>query len=175
MTRARVGYAATLLAAAFVAGGSFAGQAAQAPTKLEPVLAGKTFTPPVHGEAEIEYTIPVTKREKDNIVTRITVRNISQAPIARLQITETFYDKAGAVLISGRSAINGLLQPQEIQTMVIETPFKGGVNGDKLAFRHANGDVKPHKVQKLETAKDTASAPAKPSTAKPTTTKPATR
>jgi hypothetical protein len=174
MTRARVGYAATLLAAAFVAGASFAGQAAQAP-KLEPVLAGKTFTPPVHGEAEIEYTIPVTKREKDNIVTRITVRNISQAPIARLQITETFYDKAGAVLISGRSAINGLLQPQEIQTMTIETPFKGGVNGDKLAFRHANGDVKPHKVQKLEAPKDTASAPAKPATTKPTTTKPATR
>jgi len=152
MNRARVALAATTLAAAFVVGIS-----AQAP-KLEPVLAGKKFTPPVKGEAEVEYTTPVTRREKDNIVTRITVRNISPAPIARLQITETFYDKAGAVLISGRSAINGLLQPQEIQTITIETPFKGGVGGDKLAFRHANGEVKPHKVQKLEAPKDSASA-----------------
>lgn len=171
MTRARVGYAATLLAAAFVVDAGIAGHAAQAP-KLEPVLAGKKFTPPVKGEAEVEYTTPVTRREKDNIVTRITVRNISPAPIARLQITETFYDKAGGVLISGRTAINGLLQPQEIQTMVIETPFKGGVGGDKLAFRHANGDVKPHKVQKLETPKDPSAAAAP--TAKPTA-KPATR
>jgi hypothetical protein len=152
MNRARIALAATTLAAAVVVG-----VGAQAP-KLQPVLAGKKFTPPVKGEAEVEYTSPVTKREKDNIVTRITVRNISPAPIARLQITETFYDKAGAVLISGRSAINGLLQPQEIQTIVIETPFKGGVGGDKLAFRHANGEVKPKRVNKLEAPKDTASA-----------------
>jgi hypothetical protein len=160
MKRARVSFAATVLAAAFVVGTGVAG--AQAP-KLEPVLAGKKFTPPVHGEAEVEYTTPVTKREKDSIVTRITVRNISPAPIARLTITETFYDKAGSVLIAGRNAINGLLQPQEIQTVVIETPFKGGVGGDKLAFKHANGDVKPHKVQKLEAGKDAAAPPpAKP-------------
>ena len=45
------------------------------------------------------------------------------------------------------------------------------VGGDKIAFRHANGDVKPHKVQKLEVPKDPAAtastakpaAPAKPS------------
>jgi hypothetical protein len=160
MNRARVALAATTLAAAFVVG-----VGAQAP-KLEPVLAGKKFTPPVHGEAEVEYTAPVTRREKDNIVTRITVRNISPAPIARLQITETFYDKAGSVLISGRSAINGLLQPQEVQTIVIETPFKGGVGGDKLAFRHANGEVKPHKVNKLEAPKETASAAPAPGTKK---------
>ncbi len=165
MNRARIGFAATVLAAAFVVGAGVAG--AQAP-KLEPVLAGKKFTPPVKGEAEVEYTTPITKREKDSIVTRITVRNISPAPIARLTITETFYDKAGAVLIAGRSAINGLLQPQEVQTIVIETPFKGGVGGDKLAFRHANGDVKPHKVQKLDAPKELAAAPAPG--AKPATT-----
>jgi len=152
MNRARVALAATTLAAAFVVGAG-----AQAP-KLEPVLAGKKFTPPVHGEAAIEYTTPVTKREGENIVTRITVRNISPAPIARLQITETFYDKAGAVLISGRAAINGLLQPQEVQVVTISTPLKTGVGGDKLAFRHANGDVKPNKVNKIDVPKDTASA-----------------
>ena len=162
MNRARIALAATTLAAAFVVG-----VGAQAPAKLEPVLAGKKFTPPVKGEAEVEYTTPVTKREGDSIVTRITVRNISPAPIARLQVTETFYDKAGAVLISGRGAINGLLQPQEVQTLVIATPFKGGVGGDKLAFRHANGDVKPHKVNKLDVPKETASAAPAPGTKKP--------
>ncbi len=161
MNRARVGFAATTLAAVFVVG-----VAAQQAPKLEPVLAGRKFTPPVKGEAEIEYTTPVTSRRGDNIVTRITVRNISPAPVARLQITETFYDKAGSVLISGRSTINGLLQPQEIQTITIETPFKGGVGGDKLAFRHANGDVKPHKVNKLEAPKETASAAPPPATKK---------
>jgi len=160
MNRARVAFAASTLAAMFAVG-----VAAQAP-KLEPVLAGKKFTPPVKGEAEVEYTSPVTIRQGDNIVTKITVRNISPAPIARLQITETFYDKGGTVLASGRSAINGLLQPQEIQTLEIKTPIKTGVGGDKLAFRHANGDVKPHKVQKLEAPKDP-NAAATTTTAKP--------
>jgi hypothetical protein len=165
MNRARVAFAASTLAAVFAVG-----VAAQQAPKLEPVLAGKKFTPPVKGEAELEYTSPVTTRSGDNIVTKITVRNISPAPIARLQITETFYDKGGTVLASGRTAINGLLQPQEIQTLTIQTPLKSGVGGDKIAFRHANGDVKPHKVQKLEVPKDP-NAPAA-STAKPAPAKP---
>ena len=45
---------------------------------------------------------------------RITVRNASAAPIARLQIAETWYDKAGAIVTAGRGVINGLLQPGEI-------------------------------------------------------------
>ena len=62
------------------------------------MLAGKKFTPPVRGEALVEFTQPVTKPlpGKNMVQTTIKVRNASPAPIARLQVTETWYDKAGA-------------------------------------------------------------------------------
>lgn len=155
MTRAHVAFAATLIAAS-LAGAELVGQ--QAP-QLEPILAGRKFTPPVKGQADVEYTAPKTTRKGDSVVTTIMVRNISQAPIARLRIDEVWYEKGGGVLTAGRGVINGVLQPQEIQTVTIDTPFKQGMSSNNYQFSHANGTIKPHKVNKLEAA-GTAPAPA---------------
>jgi hypothetical protein len=122
------------------------------------VLAGKKFVPPLKGEAPIEHTDFATKREKDVVVTTVTVRNISQSPIARLTINETWYDKAGATVTAGRASINGLLQPGEIQTITIRTPWKAGMSGYQRGFTHANGTVKLHKVKQLVAPKPGAEA-----------------
>ena len=86
MNRARVAFSATLVATTLATGTALAGQAAQAPP-MTSVLAGKKFTPPIKGEAIIEFTQPVTKREKDMVVTRITVRNASVGPVPRLTVS----------------------------------------------------------------------------------------
>ena len=86
MNRARFFAAATLVGAAFAATTSFA----QQPPPMTSVLAGKKFTPPLKGQAEVEFMKPETKRDKEMVVTRIKVRNASAAPIARLTITETW-------------------------------------------------------------------------------------
>ncbi len=95
------------------------------------------------------YVKPVTKAQpgKNMVLTTIKVRNASLAPIARLQVTETWYDKGGTVVASSRSAINGLLQPQEIQTMTIETPYSPKMSSNNWNFTHANGTVKIAKVK----------------------------
>jgi len=121
---------------------------AQAPPTS--VLAGKKFTPPMRGEVMVEFTAPVTKREKDLVVTRVQVKNIAAGPIARLTISETWYDKAGGVVGGGKGTINGLLQPGEIQTIVIETPYDAKMNGNNFNFSHVNGTVKPQKVAKFD-------------------------
>jgi hypothetical protein len=166
MTRARVAFAATLVAAS-LAGAELVAQTVQAP-QLEPILAGRKFTPPVKGQADVEYTAPKTTRnfKNDSVVTQITVRNISQQPIARLRIDEVWYEKGGSVLTAGRGVINGVLQPQEIQTVTIETPFKQGMSSNNYQFSHANGTIKPHKVTKLEAPKDGAAPAAAPPPAK---------
>ena len=130
------------------------------PPPMTSVLAGKTFTPPIRGEALVEYSPPQTRREKDLVVTRITVKNASAAPIARLAVEETWYDKANAVITAGKGSITGLLQPGEIQVLVIETPFRQGMNANNFTFTHANGTVKPTRVPKLEAPKPTTPAPA---------------
>jgi hypothetical protein len=155
MTRARAVVAAT--AVILAATGAFA-QTGQ--STMPSVLAGKKFTPPLKGQAAVEFTAPKTVKEGNTVVTRITVKNISAAPIARLSIAETWYDKGGAVLTAGRGQINGLLQPGEIQTIVIETPWKLGMTANNYNFAHANGTVKPARVQKLEAPKEPAATPA---------------
>ena len=152
MTRARFVVAATLAGASFVGAASLFAQAAQtqSPPPLQSVLAGKKFTPPIKGTADVEYTKPITKRDKDMVVTRIMVKNISNAPIPRLTIDETWYAKDGQIVTGGKGFINGLLQPGEVKTIEIQTPYNAKMNANNWNFSHANGQVKPHQVKALD-------------------------
>jgi hypothetical protein len=160
MNRARLTSAALVVGSVMFTGAVMTAQVTQAPP-MTSVLAGKKFTPPVRGEATVEIVQPVTKAQpgKNIVVTTIKVRNASLAPIARLQVTETWYDKGGAVVASSRSSINGLLQPQEIQTMTIETAYSPKLSSNNWNFTHANGTVKIAKVKSLDPPKDAAAAP----------------
>jgi hypothetical protein len=159
MIRARLTFAATVAGAAFI-GATVLAQA-PAPPPMTSVLAGKKLTPPIRGQAEVDYTKPETKRVKDMVITKILVKNTSNAPIPRLTITETWYDAGGVTVGGGKGAINGLLQPGEVQTITIETPFNAKMKANNYNFSHANGTIKPHAVAKLATEeKEPAAKPA---------------
>lgn len=146
MNRARVAFGATLIATMLAAGTALA----QTAPEMRQVLAGKKFTPPVKGEALIDFTAPVTKRDGANVVTKITVRNSSLAPVPRLTIAETWFDKSGAIVAGSKGMVNGLMQPGEIQTITITTPWKAAMSSNNYNFSHANGTVKPNKLAKIE-------------------------
>jgi len=153
MTRARSAFAATLAGASLVTAFAFADQSGQGTTPAPPmqsILAGKKFVQPIKGQADVEYTKPVTKKEKSMVVTRIMVKNISNAPIPRLTIDETWYSKDGQMVTGGKGFINGLLQPGEIKTVEIETPYDPKMAQNNFNFNHANGTVKPHLVKALD-------------------------
>jgi hypothetical protein len=156
MNRVQFSVAATLISSTMVAGAVVAAQS----TQLKPVLAGKKIVPPLRGEAEIEFTQPVTKPipGKSIVQTQIKVKNASPSPIARLQVAETWYDGAGAIVAGGRGVINGLLQPGEVQTITIETPYNAKMKSNNWNFTHANGTVKVTKVKSLEAPADAAAA-----------------
>jgi hypothetical protein len=158
MNRVHFAVAATLISTTMFAGAVVAAQS----TQLTPVLAGKKITPPVKGEATIDFTQPVTKAlpGKNLVQTVIKVKNSTASPIARLQVAETWYDGAGAIIAGGRGVINGLLQPGEVQTITIETPYNAKMKSNNWNFTHANGTVKPTKVKSLDApAADAAAAP----------------
>jgi len=163
MIRARFAVAATLVTTTIYAGGLAAQAPAPAPAaptvqapEMHPILAGRKFTPPVKGEATVEFMQPVTKplAGKNLVVTTIKVRNAMQAPIARLMVAETWYDGGGAIVAGGRGAISGLLGPGEIGTITIETPYSAKMKSNNWNFTHANGTVKTARVKVLEAPKD---------------------
>jgi hypothetical protein len=165
MIRARLTLAATLVGASFVAT-AFAQTPAAPP--MTSVLAGKKFTPPVKGDAQVDFIASPTRRDGTTLVTKVQVKNMSPAPIARLKIAETWYDKDGNAIPGGDAVINGLLQPGEVQTLEIKTPVNPKMTASKMQFTHANGPVnKPHKVTKFDgDAKDAAKPAAKPAAKK---------
>ena len=156
MNRVHFAVAATLISTTMFAGAVVAAQS----TQLTPVLAGKKITPPIKGEATIDFTQPVTKAlpGKNLVQTVIKVKNSTASPIARLQVAETWYDGAGAIIAGGRGVINGLLQPGEVQTITIETPYNAKMKSNNWNFTHANGTVKVAKVKTLDAPKDPAAA-----------------
>jgi hypothetical protein len=117
---------------------------AQSPTPNKPV-----WINPIRGTAEILYTKPVTKREKDQIVTTIQVKNVSSGPIARLTIEEFWYDKAGSLVPGDKQWLKKPLMQGEMGTIVLRTPANAAMNRNSYKFSHQNGDIKPKQVPKL--------------------------
>ena len=162
MNRARFVFAAALLGAGLA--GPVLAQTPQAP-QLTPVLAGRNIKPPFKGNAAVEFAKPARSREKDMVIEKIQVKNLTSAPIARLTIDETWYDKAGATIGGGKGVLNGLLQPGEIQTITVESPYNAKMSANQYRFSHANGGVTPKQVNKFD-AEGNADVPKAPA-AKP--------
>ena len=161
MNRARLTVAATLVGASCIAATALAQP--QAPP-MTSVLAGKKFTPPFKGQADLDFTKPVTKKEKDMVVTTIMVKNNTNGPLLRLTIDETWYDKAGG-LVTGGKGVLPRLEAGEVGTVKIETPWNAKMAANNYNFSHANGTVKPHRVEKLAAAGDAKEPAAKPASA----------
>ena len=156
MNRARIATLATLV------GVSLAGPAlAQQAPEMKPILAGRKVEPPIKGQAEIEFTQPTTKRNNDVVTTTVKVKNISTAPIARLTIAETWFDKGQQQVATSQGSLDKPLEPGAIDTVTIQTPWNPKMSGNSWNFTHANGTIKPRRVPALTDAK-AAAAPAAP-------------
>jgi len=165
MKRARLAFAATIAGVIAASGLTIAAQGQPAPAapkapEFKTVLAGKKFTPPIRGQATIDIVRSPTQRVGTTLVTKIQVRNTSNAPIARLQVVETWYDKTNNIIPGGKGEIPGLLQPGEVGSIEVRTPTNPNMNASKLMFTHANGTVDVKSVKSIEAAKAGAKEPA---------------
>jgi hypothetical protein len=104
---------------------------------------------PVKGTADIQYLKPVSKREKDMIVTTIQVKNVSTGPIARLTIEEFWYDKAGNPVTGDKQFLKKPLMQGETATITLNTPTNPKMDRNSYKFSHQNGDIKPKLVPKF--------------------------
>ena len=151
MIRARYAIAATVVAMSIPAGVALFAQTPPVPD-LQPVLAGRNITPPYKGEAQIQVQWPpATRRDKDTVVTTIKIKNMSPGPLKGFTVDQPWYNKDGAVVASAKATVNGLFQPNDVQTLTLELPYHAGMDRNNYLFSHANGSVKkPETVAKIE-------------------------
>ena len=160
MTRARFAMVAALVGAGIAgAPGSLMAQTPTAP-EFKQVLAGKKVEPPIKGQADVEFTQPVTKKNGDLVVTTIRVKNMASAPIARLKIAETWFDQGGQIVGAGEGTLDKPLPPGAVDTITIQTPWTAKMKSNSWNFSHANGTIKPKRVSKLDDSAKAAAAPA---------------
>jgi hypothetical protein len=86
------------------------------------------------------------------IVTKFQVKNLSAAPIARLTIEEFWWDKTGNPVSGDKQFLKKPLGPGEVGEIVLRTPKMPNMDRNNFKFSHQNGDIKPKKVLKFETA-----------------------
>lgn len=129
---------------------------AAALAQTPPPAEAKKLVPPMRGTAQIGYLKPDVQRTKDMVITKITVKNLSNAPVAGLRVEEFWYDKAGNTLPSDAQRVRQPLQPGQVVIVELRTPFSASMNSNKYNFVHANGDVKAvllKKIDEIPTAK----------------------
>ena len=128
---------------------------AQTPAPAAPAApaAPRKLISPYRGAATVEFTAPVTKRNGNEIVTTMVVKNTSPGPLAGFRIEESWSDKGGNLAGGDIYRHPRPLMSGEVITITFKNPFNSRMASNSYNFIHANGDVKPKKVPKIDVPK----------------------
>ncbi len=127
----------------------------QTPPAASPAQPAQTPGPvkwvnPIRGPVDITFLKPDVKQVKGDVVTVIKVKNVSNGPIARLKVEEFWWDKNNNPVSSNQDWSRKPVMPGEIVTFTMTTPKDARMFRNNYKFSHANGDVRPKQVPKLE-------------------------
>ena len=125
---------------------------AQTPAPAAPAAPRKLISP-FRGDGTVDYTKPVTKRAGSNIVTTLTIQNTSPGPLAGFRLEESWADKTGNLAGGDVYRHPRPLMPGEIIQVTLTAPFNARMQNNSLNFIHANGNVKPKRVPKIDVPK----------------------
>ena len=125
---------------------------AQTPAPAAPAAPRKLISP-FRGDATVEYTKPVTKKVGNNIVTTMTIKNTSPGPLAGFRLEESWSDKTGNLAGGDVYRHPRPLMPNEIINVTLTSPFNARMTSNSYNFIHANGNVKPKSVPKIDVPK----------------------
>jgi hypothetical protein len=120
-----------------------------APAQSAPAAPAK-FVPPIRGEAPVNMTKPVTKRQNEEVVTTFKVKNPSATnSIAGLKISEFWYDKDGNPVSGDEFRYRKPLMPGEVIDVELRSPINPKMARSQYKFEQSNGGVKPQVVAKF--------------------------
>ena len=125
---------------------------AQTPAPAAPAAPRKLISP-FRGDATVEYTRPVTKRAGANIETTMVLKNTSPGPLAGFRLEESWSDKSGNLAGGDTYRHPRPFMAGEVITIKLSTPFNSRMSSNSYNFIHANGNVKPKSVPKIDVPK----------------------
>jgi hypothetical protein len=118
-----------------------------APATAPPAKA--KYVPPVKGVAEIAILRPDTKVVKNEVVTKIKIKNMSLGSISLLRVDEYWYDKAGNMLPGDTQRWKKPFMPGEVIEIEMRVPHNPKFYQNTYKFTHANGQCKAKTMKKF--------------------------
>ncbi len=106
--------------------------------------APRPYVAPIKGAATIGMLKPVVKidAKAKEVVTTLKVTNLSKGAIVRLRCEEFWYDKQGNALQGGDvQTLRQTLNPGDVVTIELRSPWDAKMDRNLYRFSHANGDV----------------------------------
>ncbi|HSL23820.1 MAG TPA: hypothetical protein VK886_19965 [Vicinamibacterales bacterium] len=125
-----------------------AAPAKPAPAQAAPAAKTK-WVPPVRGVATIGMLRPDTKVVKDEVITKIRLKNLSTGSIALLRIDEYWYDKQGNMLPGDTQRVRKPILPGEIIEVELKVPRNPKFFQNQYKFSHANGTIEVKAMKTL--------------------------
>jgi hypothetical protein len=128
---------------------------AQTPAPAAPAAqsAPRKLISPFRGDATVEFTKPVSKRDGANIVTTMTIKNTSPGPLAGFRLEESWSSKDGNLAGGDVYRHPRPFMPGEVIQVKLTTPYNTRMQSNSYNFIHANGNVKPRSVPKIDVPK----------------------
>jgi hypothetical protein len=128
---------------------------AQTPAPAAPAAqsAPRKLISPFRGDATVEFTKPVSKRDGPNIVTTMTIKNTSPGPLAGFRLEESWSSKDGNLAGGDVYRHPRPFMPGEVIQVKLTTPYNTRMQSNSYNFIHANGNVKPRSVPKIDVPK----------------------
>ena len=128
---------------------------AQTPAPAAPAApaAPRKLISPFRGDASVEFTKPATKRNGANVETVIIVKNTSPGPLAGFRLEESWSDASGNLAGGDVYRHPRPFMPGEVMTVTFKNPFNTRMASNSYNFIHANGNVKPKSVPKIDVPK----------------------
>jgi hypothetical protein len=108
---------------------------------------------PFRGDATVEFTAAVTKRVGANVETTMVLKNTSPGPLAGFRLEESWADATGNLAGGDVYRHPRPFMPGEVITVKLTTPFNARMKRNSYNFVHANGNVKPKLVPKIDVPK----------------------
>ena len=143
--------AIAFLFAVFTATTVFAQAQKVAPQPATPATRAK-FVRPVKGMAYIQMLQPAkTKRVGKDVVTVVTIKNMSNGAIHLLKVDEYWYDKSRKNIVTASMAsVRKPINPGDIVEITLTSPWNAAMNVNQYFFSHANGKIDVKAVKKFD-------------------------
>lgn len=104
----------------------------------------------IRGPGQVGYLQPVSRRQRNEMVTTFRIQNNSTGALAAFKVDEFWYDRAGDTVTGGSFRMQKPFLPGEIIEVELRIPRDGRMARSNYEFSHKNGVIEATLFEEMD-------------------------